>query len=171
MMKFSKIALSSLAVAGSFFLAAPASAEPLEVSAQVTSNCVIVTAPVAFGAYDPLTLNATDPLDAAGSVTVSCTAGSTAHILLDDGLSPEVGSTDAAPARQMDNATGADFLTYDLYTDSGRLDPWGNTTLTGVDHLGTGATSGAIAVYGRVPGAQNVGAGNYTDTVAATVTF
>jgi spore coat protein U-like protein len=169
MMKFSKIALGSLAAAGSFLLVTPpASAEDLDVSAVVTSNCVITTSPVAFGSYDPLTANATDPLEAAGSVTVSCTAGSTAHILLDEGLNA-VDANQTAPTRRM--ADGANVLAYFLYTDEPRTDVWGNTDLTGVDHLGTGATSGAITVYGSVPGAQNVAAGNYSDTVQATVTF
>jgi spore coat protein U-like protein len=169
MMKFSKIALGSLAVAGSFLLVSPrASAEDLDVSAVVTSSCVIGTSPVAFGSYDPLTVNASDALEAAGSVTVSCTSGSTAHILLDEGLNA-VDANQTAPTRQM--ADGANVLAYFLFTDEPRSDAWGNTDLTGVDHLGTGATSGPIAVYGSVPGGQNVAAGNYADTVQATVTF
>jgi spore coat protein U-like protein len=168
MMKFSKLALGSLAAAGSFLLAQPASAEDLGVSATVTSNCSIVTAPVAFGNYAPTTTHLTTALEAQGSVTVSCTSGSVAHIQMGQGLNP-VGANEAAPVRQM--ANGASRLAYWLYTDAARTDVWGNTSVTGVDHTGTGATSGAIAVYGRVPGAQNVPAGAYADTVQATVTF
>lgn len=168
MTKFSKIVLSSLSVFGALLFAGSASAEDLAVSATVIESCTIVTAPVAFGNYDAMGTNAAAPLDAAGSVTVSCTSGSTAHILLGQGLNATSG-TDAAPAREM--ASGSDLLSYNLYTDTTRLDLWGNTDATGVDHLGTGTTSGPIAVYGRVPFGQNVPAGAYTDTVAATVTF
>jgi spore coat protein U-like protein len=168
MTKFSKIAFSSLAVAGSLLLAQPASAEDLGVSATVTSNCSIVTAPVAFGNYAPTTTNLTAELNGQGSVTVSCTSGSVAHIQMGQGLNP-VGANEAAPVRQM--ASGLNRLAYWLYTDAARTDAWGNTSVTGVDHTGTGATSGAIAVYGSVPGAQNVPAGSYADTVQATVTF
>ncbi len=168
MTKHLKIALSSLTLLGPFLVALPASAEDLAVSATVISSCAIVTAPVAFGNYDPMVAQASTALDAQGSVTVSCTSGSTAHILLGQGLNPNAGS-DAAPARQM--ASGANRLSYNLYTDATRLDAWGNTDLTGVDQLGSGTASPAIVVYGRIPFGQNVVAGAYTDTVAATVTF
>lgn len=168
MTKSSKLALGSLALLGSFLPALPASAEDLAVSATVVSSCAIVTAPVAFGSYDPMVAQKTTALDSSGSVTVTCTAGSTAHILMGQGLNPAAGS-DAAPVRQM--ASGANRLGYFLYTDASHLDVWGNTNATGVDQLGTGIASTAIVVYGSVPFAQNVPAGSYTDTVAATVTF
>jgi spore coat protein U-like protein len=119
MMRFSKIAFSSLAVMGSFLLAQTASAEPMEVTATVNESCTIATAPVVFGVYDVLTTNASTALDAAGSVTVSCTSGSTAHILLDEGLNA-VGGTPDAPLRLM--ADGANVLAYFLYTDETRLE-------------------------------------------------
>lgn len=168
MTTFSKVALSSLALLGAFLPALSAHAEDLAISATVVSSCAIATTPVAFGSYDPMVTHAAAPLDGAGSVTVTCTSGSTAHILLGQGLNPNGGS-DAAPARQM--ASGANLLSYDLYTDTTRLDVWGNTDLTGVDQLGTGTAGTTLVVYGRVPFAQNVPAGSYTDTVAATVTF
>jgi len=169
MTKFSKIAFSSLAVLGAFLPALPASAEDLAVSATVISSCAIVTAPVAFGSYDPSVANAAAPLDAAGSVTVTCTLGSVAHILLSQGANDIAGTPDI-PQRRMLGGTGA-FLNYYLYTDAGRTGVWGNTDTTGVDHTGTGAASLPISVFGRIPAAQNVPAAAYADTVAATVTF
>ncbi|HUM14049.1 MAG TPA: spore coat protein U domain-containing protein, partial [Candidatus Nitrosotalea sp.] len=51
-------------------MAAPAFAQTatanLGVSATVAKNCSISTTPVAFGAYDPIVTNATNPLDGTG---------------------------------------------------------------------------------------------------------
>jgi spore coat protein U-like protein len=61
-------------------------------------------------------------------------------------------------------------LTYSLYQDSGHLTVWGNTAGTAVSHTGTG-TATALTVYGAVDPGQSVPAGNYSDTVVATITF
>jgi spore coat protein U-like protein len=141
----------------------------LLVSATVSANCAITTAPVAFGAYDPVTANATTALTTTGTVTVTCTQGSTGTITLSQGANPGGGSTDIAPARQLKDA-GTDVLAYSLSQDSGHTTVWGNTAGTGVASLGTGTTT-ALTVYGSVAAGQNVPAGSYTDTVVALVTF
>jgi spore coat protein U-like protein len=167
-MKFSKIALSSLAVAGSFLLTQPVSAVDLGVSATVTSDCSITTAPVAFGNYAPATTNLATPLVGTGTVTVQCTSGGLVEVKLDQGATPAGGSTDIVPARQM--ISGANLLPYFLYSDSGRTAPWGSDDSSDVNHTGTG-TSTALTVFGRIPAGQNVPAGAYADTVIATATF
>jgi spore coat protein U-like protein len=63
---------------------------------------------------------------------------------------------------------GPSVLSYFLYTDSARTNPWGST---GVGITGTGSTSLPIQVYGQIPGGQNAAAGSYADTVTATITF
>ncbi len=55
----------------------------LAVSASVAANCIIATAPLAFGAYDPVDTHAASPLDATGTVSVTCTDGAAAVIELD----------------------------------------------------------------------------------------
>ena len=57
----------------------------LTVSATVSKNCTITTAPVTFGAYDSVTANATAPLDGIGTVTVTCTKGAPAKVGLNAG--------------------------------------------------------------------------------------
>jgi spore coat protein U-like protein len=64
----------------------------------------------------------------------------------------------------------ADYLSYQLYSDSGLTTVWGNTSGTGVGVTGTGAAV-STTVYGSVAAGQNVPTGSYADTVAATVTF
>jgi spore coat protein U-like protein len=141
----------------------------LAVTASVTANCTIATAPVAFGAYDPVSANATTALNGTGTVNVTCTNGATTTVTLGQGSNPAGGSTAAAPARQLKDG-GTDLLTYSLFSDPGRTTVWGDTAGTGVAHTGTGTLT-ALTVNGAVDAGQNVPAGNYSDTVVATITF
>ena len=143
--------------------AATASAN-LAVSATVTNNCTISTTPLAFGSYDPVTANATANLDGSGKVTVACTKNASATV----GLS--TGSNASGSTRRMGDG-GSNYLTYELYQDSGRSTVWN----TGAGLLNTGAAPSKAArdftVYGRITGNQDVPAGSYSDTVVATVNF
>jgi spore coat protein U-like protein len=156
-----------IAVAGLGFTTANAATATanLGVSATVTNNCTISTVALAFGSYDPVVANASTNLDGTGTVTVACTKGSTATIGLGAGA-----NASGATRRMGDGATN--FLTYELYQDSSRSTVWANS--------GTGLLSPAAApskaarsftVYGRVASDQDVPAGNYSDTVVATVNF
>jgi spore coat protein U-like protein len=102
-------------------------------------------------------------IDAASQLAVSCTSGLPFAISLNGGL------TNAAPAeRKMTNGTHA--ITYGLFRDSARSQPWGSAT--GLLAAGTG--SGIVqnlTVYGRVPVQTTPPAGTYSDTVVVTVTY
>lgn len=166
--------LLAAAVVSSALVSAPEAAhagtatDNLAVSASISANCTISTAALAFGAYDPIVSHASSPLDGTGTVTVTCTNGSSADITLGQGANADTGSTDDVPLRRM--AKGTDYLAYFLYSDSGRTTVWGNTTGSDVNHIGTGSATN-LTVYGRVTAGQNEPAGSYSDTVVATVTF
>lgn len=162
-----KTLLRLAAVAIALGLAAPALAQTtttttFQVTATVPASCRITATAVAFGSnYDPLAGTASD---ATGGLTVTCTALRTYWVGLDAGLYAGRGS---AGARAMSG--GGAFLGYDLYRDAGRTTLWGNTAETGSAGTGSG-TAQAIAVYARIPGAQSsVPAGDYSDTITATV--
>jgi spore coat protein U-like protein len=137
----------------------------LTVTATVTNNCTISTTPVAFGAYDPVVVNASTDLDSTGTVTVTCTKGATATVGLD------LGSNASGSTRQLRDG-GANVLAYELFQDPGRSTVWGNS---GGALFSAGAAPSkaprSFTVYGRVPAGQDVPAGNYSDTVVATVNF
>jgi spore coat protein U-like protein len=137
----------------------------LSVTATVSANCTISTTPVAFPAYDPIVANASVNDDGTGSVIITCTRGTAATIGL--GL----GANASASQMRMKDAT-TDYLNYALYQDSGRATVWGNS---GAGLLSPVAapdkTPRTFTVYGRIPSAQDVPAGSYTDTVVATVNF
>lgn len=141
----------------------------LSVTASVAANCTISTTAVAFGAYDPIGTNAASPLNGTGSVSVTCTNGASTTVTLGQGSNANTGSTAAAPLRRLKDS-GTNFLSYALYSDTGRTTTWGDTAGTGVPHTGTGTLT-ALTVYGQIPAGQNVPATSYSDTVVATITF
>lgn len=66
---------------------------------------------------------------------------------------------------------GSSYLSYSLYSDSGRSTVWGNTAGTGKAYTGTGV-SDTVTVYGAIAAGQNVPAStSYADVVVATITF
>lgn len=141
----------------------------LTVLATVTSACLVTTLPVAFGIYDP---TSGTPTDATGTVTVTCTLGTTYTIALDDGANP--GTPNDVNTRRM-KATTSDYLPYNLYLDSGHATVWGDG-ISGSLNPTTGSFTAtglpqAYSVYGRIPINQNVPSGAYLDTVVATVTY
>lgn len=139
----------------------------LAVSAAVSANCTITTTAVAFGAYDPIVANATANLDAAGGVTIACTKRTAATIGLN------VGANATGQTRRMLNGSQAgEYLTYELYSDSGRTTVWGNTAGSWLAPAAAPSKDPrSFSVYGRVTASQDVGAGAFTDTVVATVNF
>lgn len=142
-----------------------ATSASLTVTANVSKNCTISTAPVNFGAYDPVAANATAPLDGIGTVTVTCTKGAAAKV----GLS--VGANAQGTTRRMSQGAAA-YLAYELYRDSTHSTVWGDTIDTALDITAAPSKDPRnFTVYGRVAQAQDVTVGSYTDTVLATVNF
>ena len=160
--------IGSAALAG-LVIAAPAYASTatgnLGVSATVSSNCTLSTSPVAFGTVD--VTSGTD-VDATGSIGVTCTSGTAWDASADAGA----GSGATLDTRKM--TSGANLLNYVLYTDSARTTVWGDGasgTTALISDTGTGVEQ-TKTIYGRVPSGQtSAPAGDYTDTVAVTVTY
>lgn len=142
--------------------------DTMGVSATVAGSCTINAGDMAFGTYDPIVTHASAALDATSTISVVCATGSSATLRLSQGLNAVEGSTDAAPLRQL--VSGANVLSYQLFTDEALSDVWGNTLATGVSHTGTGAAA-SFTVYGSIPGGQNVPLGAYVDTVTAYIDF
>ncbi len=71
------------------------------------------------------------------------------------------------------NMTGSNggLLHYELWRDAAYSLIWGNTV--GTDTQGGTGTGGnqAVSVYGRIPAAQSVTIGTYSDVVIVTITY
>ncbi|WP_348632909.1 spore coat U domain-containing protein [Mesorhizobium sp. M00.F.Ca.ET.216.01.1.1] len=131
------------------------------VNAAVAANCLVSTQNIDFGSTGVLSAN----VDATGQVSVTCTPATAYTVSLGGG------TTGSPPtARKMSKV--AETVTYGLYKDAGRIQPWGDASTPGSTVPGTG--SGAVqnlTVYGRVPPQATPSAGVYTDTVVVTVTY
>ena len=108
------------------------------VDATVAKKCLVSTEPVSFGAHGILSRN----IDAIGAVSVTCTPATDYVIKLDGGEAA------AAPtARKM--SMGEKTITYGLYRNNERDQPWGDTEQTTATGIGSGSVQ-LHSVYGRV---------------------
>jgi spore coat protein U-like protein len=129
-------------------------------TATVLSNCKVVATDIDFGSQGILAAN----VDAAGSLSVTCTSGTTYNVGLDDG------HQNAGPsARAM--SLGVNKIGYGLYRDNARSLVWGSTIASNTAG-GTGnGSSQPFTVYARVPPQVTPLAGTYTDVIVVTVTY
>lgn len=132
---------------------------------------VAVTTPVTFASYSPVSL--VDD-DTSGVVNFSCLAVSVnTSITIDVKISQ--GSAASYTPRKM--TKGANAISYNLFTDSGRTTIWGDGT-GGSGYLSDSGTVVVIVgfsknytIYGRIPAGQNISAGIYNDSVTVTFSF
>ena len=109
--------------------------------------------------------NASTPLDSTGTVNVYCTAGTLATVALD------LGTHVSGSTRRMLGTTG-DFLTYQLYRDAAHTVVWNSVnTNSGTSASKNTPINNGFVAYGRIPAAQDVGIGSYSDTVLVTVNY
>lgn len=129
------------------------------VSVAVPATCVISATALSFLAYNGVVDVATS------SISMTCSNTTNYNVGLNAGLAS--GAT--VSTRRM--SSGANRLSYSLYSDASRTLNWGQTV--GTDTVtGTGnGTAQVLTVYGRIPAGQFVSPGNYNDIVIATVTY
>lgn len=132
------------------------------VTAQVNAVCEISASNLGFGVYNA---QGGSPLLGTTLLRATCTPNSSYQVGLNEGTSP------GATINQRSMVSGASSLNYQLYSDSARSSIWGNTpgtdTVTGV---GTGLAQDHT-VYGSIPTAQVVPAGDYADTITVRIYY
>jgi spore coat protein U-like protein len=153
------------------------------VRASVALNCQMSSVgDLNFGAYDPVVANASTGLTGNTSFTLKCTRGATPVVSLSIG-NGNFGQN-IAGKRAMNNGTAGagNYLSYDLFVPNGVGDAataaataayWGDGTSgtsTFAPSVPTVATQ-TITIFGSVPATQDVAAGNYSDSVTATVNW
>lgn len=140
-------------------------------ASNVVSSCFLSNVrDISFGNYDPVGANATTPITARnGASRVTCTAGTTAFIQVDQGQHAEADSTCDAPHRNMINTKG-DKLSYELKQNNNTT-LYGCSTSTQVKFTSSGSAPFGIGAYGTLPAGQNAPVGTYADTVTFRVLF
>jgi spore coat protein U-like protein len=130
-------------------------------SATVVSKCNVTATSVNFGSAGSLATNK----DATGTLQVQC-SNSLPYVVALNG-----GNAGATNPTQRKMAQGATQITYGLYRDSSRTQPWGSTT--GTDTVGGTGTGGqqSLTVFGRVPTQTTPAPATYSDSVVVTVTY
>jgi spore coat protein U-like protein len=160
----STLALSSTLISKPAVAAPAPTPSSIEVSAMVAGTCTLSTTPMTFGSY-----NSSNEATAVSTILVTCTNGLAPEVHLDQGQNPLSGSTLEAPQRSMvSDALPAGTLAYGIYQDQNN-NVWGSG-LTSQSFLANGTATGLTA-YGKIPAGQTAPVGNYSDTVAVTVTY
>jgi spore coat protein U domain-containing protein, fimbrial subunit CupE1/2/3/6 len=127
------------------------------------AHCTISTTSVNFGSYDVFS---STPTDTTGTVSVTCSGNADVTITLSKG-----GSATFSP-RTLNS--GTDTLNYNLYRDAARTTIWGDGTGSTASYTQVGLpnnTAQNLTIYARIPAAQDVRAGTYTDSVTVTIDF
>jgi spore coat protein U-like protein len=129
--------------------------------------CTVSTTPVDFGSYNVLLTGA---LDAAGSITVDCDETPPATVTISIGPSSNSGGFDP---RMMKLSGGNEFISYNLFIDSGRTQIWGDGTgnTYTLSQTVPKKTPWIPPVYGRIPPGQDVSAGTYNETLTVTIAW
>ena len=131
----------------------------MTVSTTIASSCSVSNiSNVSFGIITGQSISSTD---ATGSFDVTCTTGTSYSIALNSGQNV-TGST-----RRMRIGSTANYLTYEIYSNSGRTTVW-STAITGF--TGTNSAQTHIA-YARLPSQIAPAPGSYTDTITITVAY
>lgn len=136
---------------------------PFTVTANIKPSCSAVTASnLDFGQSTGLL---TTNMDGTSVINVTCVNGTPYQVGLNNGTSAN------GNVRRMKFSGGGDYVTYELYRDSGYSQRWGNTQ--DADTVaGTGSGfSQQIPVYGRVPPQLTPTPGSYADTVTVYVYY
>ena len=136
----------------------------INVSATVVDNCTIGAGALNLGTFD-----GTNNLASTSTITVRCSSGTDYTVDL------STGSSGSYANRTL--TSGSNSLIYNLYTAGDYATIWGNgQNSTGrASDVGEGmGTAITHTVHGRLLASQNQGAidaGDYSDTITATITY
>lgn len=139
----------------------------LFIACEARAACAVTTTSINFGNYD---VGLTLPNDSTGTITVTCDEAPPPNVTIMIGPSPNSGVFNP---RRMKHLTLSDFLQYNLFTDASRTVIWGNGTqgTSTIIRKATKAKPEIATVYGRIPAGQDVSAGQYSDTLTATIVW
>lgn len=160
-----RLALVACAVVLSQAASAATSTGVMSVNATVSSTCAVGVSTLSFPSGSSAAITAGN-VDATGTVTVNCTSGSPYTIA----LGPGAGTGATLASRKM--TSGAQLLSYSIYTTAARTTVWGDGTASSGTVTGNGnGASQLISAYGRIFSGQIATAATYSDTVNVTISY
>jgi spore coat protein U-like protein len=131
------------------------------VTANNATICSVSASTLNFGSTGVLRA----AVDGTSTITLTCTSAAPYTVALDGGL------TGATNPTQRKMAQASEQVTYGLYQDSARAQPWGDSVGSNTQ-AGTGSgLSQNFTVYGRVPAQNTPSPGTYSDTVVVTIAY
>jgi spore coat protein U-like protein len=139
---------------------APAS---VAVSAQIDPNCSFSSA----GALGFGNVTAGTSYTAQGDLVLSCTSAANVYVSLDHGSN----GSGAGVGVLRNIVSGSNSMAYQIFQDSGHATVWGDGSGVASQSVSGSSTPTTLTMYATltVPAAQP--AGNYTDTVSATINY
>ncbi len=146
-------------IAGAGAAQAATATATMSVSASIGGTCTVGGATMSFGSYASTTASTAN-----GSIQVTCSNGTNATVVLNQGA-----NNNRAPSyatRALNN--GTNYLGYDIYTDNAFGTIWNTAAPQPITSTGAPIT---LTAYGRIPSGQNPATGSYNDTVTITVNF
>ncbi len=165
-------AMTALLLAGP---ALAADTTTFNVTLVVTKACTITAAAATNVDFGTAASTTAIPTLGQGSVTAQCSALTPYTIALNAGAN--AGTAGDVTTRRMKNTDAAvtanNYVGYQLYRDAAHSLVWGSTTGTNTQAgIGTGLAVPYI-VYGQILNlsTNNAAAGNYLDTITATITY
>ena len=134
----------------------------MAVSIEITPNCTVATAPLAFRSA---TAAAAPSHAATASIEVACGPDVAFTVQLDDGQNAHAGSR-----RALDPATGQ-YVGYEIYADAAHTRRWGSLEPQSVASVTALDGKERLTAYGLIGNDTEVAAGRYGDLVTVTTNF
>jgi spore coat protein U-like protein len=152
------LSLAQLAACATLFALMPEYSHADDTSCRFTT----VTA-VGFGAYD--VFSGTPNNNGVGSLRIRCQGGGSKTFI----VRLSTGQSHIYSTRVM--RSGANVLTYNLYTSAARNVVWGDGTGGSSTMAVNRNSTTTLSLYGQIPAGQDVAVGIYSDNITATVDF
>jgi len=124
------------------------------------ASCTISTTPVSFGIYNVFAMTPNN--NGIGSLTIVCSTDA-------GNVALSTGQSNNYAARVM--RSGANPLTYNLYTSAARTTVWGDGSGGSRVMRAAEKATTIFSIYGQIPAGQDAAVGAYSDNIIATVTF
>jgi spore coat protein U-like protein len=142
------------------------------------AGCTVSSPGLAFGAYQPLTVPGkltSSNKESTATISVACTGivtGGSYTIALGPSL---VGAGNGISTRYLANASGGDYMAFNVYKELSYSTIWGDGITAGsmiTGSIAAGDSSQSHSVYGKIPAGQStLKAGSFTDSLTMTLTY